>query len=386
MTNEQPSSLAFSIKEAVWLNRGNEIDELLSLSLEPDVTIKEDDDQVLVRGSLQLVGEYRPKEETNAPVDADSLEDQVSFRSVEEVSLNDEGMGVIRHHFPLDVTIPKERINRIEDLLVTVDAFDYELPGSGCIELDANVSISGITSERNAYSEQDEGEDAAETEYEAGYTEGYQHEEEDDREEQQQHYSEAHYLQEENRENSEEDVKERHFHFEAYRQQPEPEELDHNHHEEHRWDGGQHNFNDYEDTAISAEESRDIEEKSEAAGNEPNVKFSPAKSFNSLNRTPEETEHYESADSDEEVQQEKTSGQKQEENALYLTKMLTRGEERFTRLRMCIVQEGESLETIAERYNLTVSSLLRMNRLNEERVSEGQILYLPAKQAPASKE
>nr|WP_272873296.1 LysM peptidoglycan-binding domain-containing protein [Alteribacter salitolerans] len=46
---------------------------------------------------------------------------------------------------------------------------------------------------------------------------------------------------------------------------------------------------------------------------------------------------------------------------------------------MCIVQSGESLETISARYNIPVSQLMRQNRLNEERVEEGQILYIPSR-------
>src|SRR5699024_1678084 len=65
------------------------------------------------------------------------------------------------------------------------------------------------------------------------------------------------------------------------------------------------------------------------------------------------------------------------ENALYLTKMLTKGEEEFSKLKMCIVQEGETLEVISKRYEIQVSHLIRVNRLTEEQVEEGQILYIP---------
>jgi len=70
------------------------------------------------------------------------------------------------------------------------------------------------------------------------------------------------------------------------------------------------------------------------------------------------------------------------ENALYLTKMLSDKEgEAYSKLRMCIVQEGESLDVIAKRYSIEVSQLKRMNRLKDETVSDGQILYIPVRQS-----
>lgn len=68
-----------------------------------------------------------------------------------------------------------------------------------------------------------------------------------------------------------------------------------------------------------------------------------------------------------------------EENALYLTKMLSKGEERFSKWKMCIIQENESLDTIADRYEISTSQLVRMNRLQGEQVEEGQILYIPVR-------
>ncbi|WKB36823.1 LysM peptidoglycan-binding domain-containing protein [Terrilactibacillus sp. S3-3] len=69
---------------------------------------------------------------------------------------------------------------------------------------------------------------------------------------------------------------------------------------------------------------------------------------------------------------------KREENALYLTKVLAGSEEeQFSKMRICIVQTGDSLQAISERYKVSISSLLRRNQLESERVDEGQVLYIP---------
>ena len=382
LTYEKSSSLAFSINETVWVNRGSEIDELMSLSLEPDVTIHEENDQVLVRGSLQLIGEYRPKlDETISEGENDSLEDQISFRTVEEVSLTDEGVGVIRHTFPLDVTIPRERIHRLEDLYVTVDAFDYELPGKGCIQLDANVSISGITNERPAeepqqeygketinylgYGNHDNNSRANEADSSASWNDDreevpYNNEQEDD----------VKAVEGSGKEN-------RSFHYEAYREQPDE-------------DSGKKDkeftreYRDTEETDIEDERATEGSHAEEKAYTEPTIKFSAHQKLKAISTSYKDSVNKVEANSRDEDEETSDDDTKTEENALYLTSMLTKGEERFSKLRMCIVQDGESLETIADRYDMQVSNLIRMNRLNEDRVSEGQILYIPVK-TPSSK-
>lgn len=49
----------------------------------------------------------------------------------------------------------------------------------------------------------------------------------------------------------------------------------------------------------------------------------------------------------------------------------------FKTMRMCIVQKEETIETIAERYQLHPREIALYNRLGEADVSEGQILYIP---------
>ncbi|QCT01968.1 peptidoglycan-binding lysin domain-containing protein [Paenibacillus algicola] len=49
----------------------------------------------------------------------------------------------------------------------------------------------------------------------------------------------------------------------------------------------------------------------------------------------------------------------------------------FRKVRLCIVQREETLEGIAERYQLSPRELLLYNRLSEQSVEEGQILYIP---------
>lgn len=56
MAADQHTSLRFSLKESVWFQKGQEVEELLSISLDPDVEIEELDYEVIVRGQLDLTG------------------------------------------------------------------------------------------------------------------------------------------------------------------------------------------------------------------------------------------------------------------------------------------------------------------------------------------
>lgn len=49
----------------------------------------------------------------------------------------------------------------------------------------------------------------------------------------------------------------------------------------------------------------------------------------------------------------------------------------FRKLKMCIVQREETLDMIADRYNMNPRELLLYNRLNDHTIAEGQVLYIP---------
>jgi stage VI sporulation protein D len=49
----------------------------------------------------------------------------------------------------------------------------------------------------------------------------------------------------------------------------------------------------------------------------------------------------------------------------------------FRKLRMCIVQKEETLESIAKRYQVSPRELQLLNRLQEPQVAVGQVIYLP---------
>ncbi|EFM09290.1 Peptidoglycan-binding lysin domain protein [Paenibacillus curdlanolyticus YK9] len=70
-----------------------------------------------------------------------------------------------------------------------------------------------------------------------------------------------------------------------------------------------------------------------------------------------------------------TTGDEIEWKTLFLGKLAD--EQGFRKVRMCIVQREETLEDIAERYGKNSRELSLHNRLQDQAVTEGQVLYIP---------
>ncbi|WLD92261.1 stage VI sporulation protein D [Alkalihalobacillus sp. AL-G] len=360
MTEREQSSLNFSIEESVWLKKGQEVDELFTVALNPDVTIEESGDQVLIKGNLYLTGEYRPSATLNQDK-SDGSNDQLTYRSFSQLSDSSEESVQLEHRFPVDVTIPKNRVPQMEDLYVTVDNFDYELPSPSCLEVSASVSISGIYESQsndttNDYTENYNSED--DTEFSEVPTNPFPILEFESRRKPEQ-ATEDNPIEEKRVENREPSVEFASRSDEARYEQPKA-------YSSHFMRDAQPQFtNNFE------EEETDFEMNNDEQYNYYEYEEDRADEHG-------ENEYVEHAEVEYTDEDEPTSQKApREENALYLTKMLTRDDEALTKLKMCITQAGDSLETIAGKYDVPTSQLVRVNRLDSEEIEEGQILYIP---------
>jgi len=334
MSQSSGQSLQFTINESVWLRDGEKAEEILSMALEPDITIEENPQYVTIKGALRLSGEYKP----TASDDTDeTVEDygRPSYRTVDEVTETDVGTVLIEHRFPVDITIPTGRIADIDDLLVTVESFDYHQPDKGCIQLEAEITISGLVDDRNA-----EEPPATESDVDYDPTEVVQ--------------------------------------YESYRE-PEVEEVTEEPQIElnQRSDGAipHHIFENFFDEDPEEEEtdSRYEETPSGTEGESDAVHPYLPLETETIPVGADASEN-ETTDSDEEAV---VHTKRRDENALYLTKMLTNSEDQFTKIKVYIVQNGDSLEKLSHRYEVPVTTILRRNRLESDEISEGQVLYIP---------
>ncbi|RXY98273.1 LysM peptidoglycan-binding domain-containing protein [Fictibacillus sp. S7] len=466
-----PSKLRFSIEESVWLKKGQEVAEVLSMAMEPEIQVTEENGQVCVKGALKLHGEYRPcvlDEGGSLNLETGSLREQVSYRSLTQLKMNDEGIAELDHRFPVDITIPSSRVPRLEEVFVLVDAFDYELPNPTCLELTASVSISGILDsnegerEEEEYSEQpleeafesftsnneeeafesftsNDQEEAFESFTSNDQEEAFESFTSNDEEEAVEAFEipvfEARYenqqpeAQEEEKPRDGEEEIFAPFSFESKKHfvMPVPDQAEEDDFSEPAIYYNRQN-DEYspleEEPALNTEEEQGEEEEEETAF--PALKsisyytpsyippVPPVPAFQQEEIDPVEdsfaetdshdhaqmeehrpdtyspfayaqTEDVVTGEAAEQVYEEEpepeevehTTPSRKEENALYLTKMLSGNEEKFSKVKMYIIQRGESLDSICERYDVSIHSLLRVNRINQEEVNEGQIIYIP---------
>ena len=103
----------------------------------------------------------------------------------------------------------------------------------------------------------------------------------------------------------------------------------------------------------------------------PLLDFVRRKEERTMKEVPSEREKAISVDS---TEKEATS-----EDHLSLTSFLGRKqEEELVGIKVCIVQQGETLDSLAERYEVSVQSLLNSNELEPNQdIYEGQVLYVP---------
>ena len=340
------SYLHFSVEEQVWLKKGQEVEEVLSISLDPEISIEEYEDYVAVKGCLYLSGEYLQQEHDEVGVDNEAS----AYRSIHEVNVREDGTASIGHRFPVDITIPASRVRSLEDIYVTVDTFDYTLVEANCLQLKADISISGIQGDQERAEEEP-------------YNE-VQHE-----------YEEI--VEETNADDTNEPVWETDVKY-----------VDEN--EEESSNLVSHLRSPQVDMRAKAERYLEslMQQDALEEGQEPSLDFltrmareiEGANYFNASNSAEEQSRSSYDESEYEEVEEQPHEDRKRtsrEENALYLTSMLTKEEEQFSRMKMCIIQPGDSLTEIAERYRVLPSHLARVNRLEEDEVKEGQILYIP---------
>lgn len=382
LSQDNLSCLRFSVEESVWFQKGQEVSQLLSISLEPQVSIQEYDQYVSIRGALQLTGEYETYEGEH------SLREYTNENQVQSISVREDGTAELSHQFPVDITIPKNRIQSIEDVYVSIDLFDYELPGTNQLQLMADLSITGLYGEQ--HEEREEEEEFSEEQHIVSY------EEVDDDEEV---YTENVAQEEEEQEEQEFDV--------SYREAPallEAEAIEEDHSEEppsyfssvFKKESRAEPVVEYEEEAyepfeVEVKKEAQIEEEREdnvielfqLRQEQESFEESQASELNTYADVQQETEQEEAEQEEEKIivefrKEENESGRN--ENALYLTKLFSREEEAFSTWKLCIVQDGDSLDTIANRYNTNVQNILRVNNLEDEyELEEGSILNIPVR-------
>lgn len=377
----QEQQLRFSVEESVWFQKGQEVSELLSISLDPDISIHEHDQYISIRGALQLTGEYKTDQDGS---EGDSFE-YANVRYVNEVETREDGVSVLTHRFPVDITIPRNRIQQLDDVYVSIESFDYELPELKCLKLIADLSISGITDGEAAQNE--EVKTAREEAVEPLYRESENSLEIDAEETsvkaERTPVSPFSSFYDVNEIDDSDVDKLSPPSISIQKEVVESREVDN----KNEVPSNVHPSNIEEEEEVEEQEVLDESIKQEEQEEDLYDPFTVEVRREEQNADPQEVQYSffskseaEETEEVEEIEELNERDEKDPKDAHYLTSLFARDdEEDFSRLKMCIVQQGDTLNSISERYDISIQQIVRVNDFHADQdVYEGQILYIPA--------
>lgn len=431
MLRNGQGSFEIEIKEVVHLSHEQlPIEEIQEMELVPQIESREFGDQIEIVGSLYLFGDYKGNQEAGRLDPAgelpDSYEESVQF---EPLSADRGPFSPLaredrfEYRIPVRISLPRGKVRNVEDVYAYINSFDYELRSPYQIEVVASLMINGLvdqeeeTEARHRSDEQFEfvhmadpkedhdpepfSERLMALEQQVLHQEMQLNEEEQD-EPENRHNSESINTQEEpvqqqeltatvsidEPENPQQEVRESQNEPQAELEDQEKASEEEREDEAEELDNvivlPRSNELEEERPAIATET---MEEEAEEPKEEVKVAISnkgsredqePISSLSSFlaNRMKKEEQaanQRAEQHSDAEKREEKTN------EALYLTNFMESSSERFTKLKICILQKNETLEEVAERYQLSVDHILRANQAVRNQVAAGQLLYIPVK-------
>lgn len=339
----------------MWFRKGQEVEELISISLDPDITIQENDQYVTIRGSLELTGEYKSYE-------ASEISENDGFPSqkfVERVEEREEGTCEFSHRFPVDITIPNNRIQSIYDIDVLVESFDYSTPERSCLKLSAELTISGLYGTDQIQQQET-------PEYEVlnrAETDEVEEEVEVEQTTVQSSYEDNFLFEAEARKPQEDESVEVLPKFPTFTYQPQDEEE-----EDYQplWDLQEARSEGSKQVEVEIKQEIVIEEKPAPTPHFEEDVYMEEESSSSSEEVPPKN-----------VKKKKAAKKKN----MSLTEFFARKDESAVqaKVKVCIAQKGDTLDSIADRYGVPVPNLLRANNLElSQDVFEGQVLYIPS--------
>jgi stage VI sporulation protein D len=381
------------LEESLWFRKGQEVEELVSISLDPDITIQENDQYVTIRGSLELTGEYKSYEPTNENED----EEVTSQKFVERVDAREGGNCEFSHRFPVDITIPNNRIQSIYDIDVLVESFDYSIPERSCLKLAAELTISGLYGIEQQQKQQQQPQEEV-VELELIPRSEIEFFEEDDEEIEvelasvQSSYQDNFLFEAEARKPQEEDESVEILpKFPTFNYQPQ---------EDVEEEANQPSLDFVEARSESSKPAWEFEE-TRSESSKPTWNFQEARSEASQPAKTIQPEVVEvepapppTAQFEEEVHPAEESSSVHEEappknikkkkapkkKSMTLTEFFARKDESSAqaKVKVCIVQKGDTVNSVADRYDVSVQNLMRINNLElSQDIFEGQVLYIP---------
>lgn len=356
---------SFELNESLYFNTGQEILEMINISLEPEISIQPFNDYISIRGVIELQGEYLKTEEEINDEDSLSLDDYHFRRYIERIEDVTDDRSLFSHRFPVEISVPTYRVEDIDNVSVSIETFDYEIPSVNELKLKSSIAIYGITKDNNKEDNQLEAiQERNIFEFDIKETEDKSLETMDEdlikTEQSTPLIEDAQEITEENIELSE-DQQEKNNEKERWKYK-EKQTLS--------------EFFDKKQKDKKSEAEQKVQEEESTESEDIKLDEVPPEEVGVSNESLGEV-----VDNNKETEESILDVEAEiVEDISYLSDMFRGEEDLFTQVRVCIVQEADTLEKIAERYKVSTLQILNENRLEDEHLSEGQLLNIPQKQ------
>lgn len=300
----------FDIDESFYFDQDQRVQNMLNLSIHPEITIEKTDDYVSIRGVLEVMGEYI-KEKSEKEVD---LRGDFTRRYITDIKELGNDYNQFSQLIPVQITVPLYRVENFEDLTAEITKFDYEISDKEHLFLRAELSIYGIDPSENKASRIKE-----KTEIE---------------------------------------------NFELDRKmetaKPAKEEVNEEKGEEEALANIEEGLVELREENLQAEESK--EKKTDQADDLALVDFKEERV--ELEEVMPKNEDGDPADIP--------------SAASFLSSLFeVKDEANYSKIRLCIVQEGDTLERISERFEIPSLQIIQYNGLDDGNLQAGELLYIP---------
>ncbi|WP_080874225.1 stage VI sporulation protein D [Oceanobacillus timonensis] len=382
------NSFIFELEESLFFEKGQEVEEIRGISIEPEITIESLDNYISIRGNIELQGEYQKVHsggEEEEIFDFDQIQAKRYVESIREVN----GLYVFTHKFPVDISVPPHRVKNIEDVTVQIESFDYHLSDLDSLKITAEVAIQGILEDEAYRPEEVDSETTEADQEQVGETFSFEIE----------HPEEMLTRHEQTTSTEQETTDEELTSAEQITSEEEPvSEVQDD--DPDRWKIKSQPLSEY---FQSLSEPTFTEEETEEEAEYPEEKILDVNEAgeSELIDDVEEIEEeagwsgtdeselidyiedtvYSDTPREQEITDVETKEQEEErtESASILSEIFREAEENhYTSMRLCIVQENDTIDTIAERFAVSPLQLIKHNQLDADyEVNEGQLLYIP---------
>ncbi|WP_188206296.1 LysM peptidoglycan-binding domain-containing protein [Alkalibacillus aidingensis] len=370
MNNYDQVPYQFEVRENISFRRGEEIDDLYSIAIDPDVNVIHENSFVQVRGVLVVRGDYQTNEQN---LQSHYIVDEDEQNTVQQVRALDNGFMEFQYPIPIDITIPKNRLRTDDDIQVVIDYFDYELPEPNTLKIYSNVRLDGTVAldeatraDENDLTQSDfelkEFPTMQEDSFDSNYDDGNEVTEASSFNE------ESAYQTEETNDYDGDHDGENEKGRELWKKQQKTQSIQEFFKKKDPYEG------QTEEVAQDTNDPTGVYPEQSDAESEHDEYENYDEDYDDLDPTDYDEDH----DADDHYDSEDEE-KKPKKGISYLSKFFREESSGKVKVRMRFVQENETLQSIANNYDVSVAKLERINGIQAgDELNEGDVIYVPA--------